>query len=82
MKAISVSEFKATCLKLFENLEATGESFEITKRGRKIAIVCPANENNKQLKSSRLGFMKGKVQILGDIVSNIPLEDQGWEVLE
>ena len=82
MKTISVSEFKATCLKLFETLESTGESFEITKRGRKIAVISPVADIEKQPKSGRLGFLKDKVKILGDIVSPIPIEEQGWEVLK
>ena len=37
MRRIAASRFKATCLKLMDRVAETGESIEITKRGKPLA---------------------------------------------
>jgi prevent-host-death family protein len=44
MKQISASRFKARCLALLDEVAATGEQIEITKRGRAVARLVPAEE--------------------------------------
>ena len=44
MKQISASRFKARCLALLDEVAATGEQIEITKRGRPVARLVPAEE--------------------------------------
>jgi prevent-host-death family protein len=66
MKAreIPISEFKAKCLRILEELGPYG--ILITKRGRPIARVTPAaSADNRDL----IGCMKGKIQIKGDLFS-------------
>jgi prevent-host-death family protein len=43
-REISVSEFKAKCLALFDEVAATGETIVITKRGKPIARIQPMEE--------------------------------------
>jgi prevent-host-death family protein len=44
MKQISASRFKARCLALLDEVAATGEQIEITKRGRAVARLVPVEE--------------------------------------
>ncbi|MFU8770344.1 MAG: type II toxin-antitoxin system Phd/YefM family antitoxin, partial [Desulfotignum sp.] len=47
-QTISISEFKATCLKLIDQVKNTGVSIIVTKRGEPYALVTrpPAPEKN------------------------------------
>ena len=71
-REIPAGEFKAKCLKLMDEVAATGEELVITKRGKPVARLVPAKEERPSL----LGCMKGSIKILGDIVEPI---DAGWE---
>jgi len=62
-RTISVTEFKAKCLQIFDQLGADGIIIE--KRGKPVAKVTPIRTNN----SEWIGSMKGKIQIHGDIMS-------------
>lgn len=73
---ISVSEFKATCLDLFEQIYRKGKVFTITKKGQDIAEVHPI----KSHRSTRFGALKGLMEIKGDIVHMDYSDD--WEVLK
>ena len=73
MKTIKASEFKAKCLKIMDEVAASGQSVVITKHGVPVAELVPA----KRRPESIVGAMKGSVKILGDIVS--PMDDIVWE---
>jgi prevent-host-death family protein len=68
---IKASEFKAKCLSLLDEVQDTGESIIVTKRGKPVARLEPMKRRPKTL----FGAMKGSVTILGDIVA--PLGDWG-----
>ena len=70
-KKISVTEGKARFLELVREVER-GRVIEITKHGKTIACLAPADEAKAE--PPLFGF--GKVRILGDIVS--PLGDADW----
>ena len=72
MQEISISEFKAKCLALLEEVDKTKQPIRITRRGKPVAEVVPVSPSRKR---RRLGFMAGTVKILGDIVS--PVIDLG-----
>ena len=80
MKTIKASEFKAKCLKLMDEVAATGEPLLITKHGKPVAELVPTEQKPKPKpkRKSLLGLHKGQMKILGDIMS--PLEED-WEVL-
>jgi prevent-host-death family protein len=77
MKSMRASVFKAQCLKVMSRVQATGEPVIVTKRGKPVVKVIPIEQENDDI----FGFMKGKFEIVGDIVSPVtPLED--WEALK
>ena len=71
--------FKAHCLAVMKQVQATGAPVVVTKRGAPVVKVVPAEAENNDI----FGFMTGRVKIVGDIVgdieSSIPVE---WEVRE
>ena len=68
MNDISISEFKAKCLGLIEQVHKTGQPLRITRHGRPVAEVIPAGPDRKR---KFLGDMIGTAKIVGDIVSPI-----------
>jgi prevent-host-death family protein len=76
MKTMPAGQFKARCLKVMDDVHSTRESVVITKRGRPVARLVPADGQPDDV----FDCMRGEVEIVGDIVSPaVPLED--WEVL-
>lgn len=73
MKQIPVSQLKANCSAVIEQVRRTKRSIQITRGGKVIAEIRPiASEKSR----SWLGRMKGTAKIIGDIVSPvIDLED-------
>lgn len=75
MKQMPAGAFKAHCLTVMREVQATGEPLVITKRGAPVVKVVPvASEKNDVF-----GFMAGKVKIVGDIESPIAVE---WGVMK
>ena len=75
-KKIPAGKFKATCLRLMDEVQSTRVPLIITKNGRPVAKLVPADEPVKDI----FGFMRGMVEIVGDIESPAtPLED--WDAL-
>jgi len=68
MKTVPVSEFKAKCLRLIDEIQKTRQSLRITRHGRPIVEVIPAGPDRKR---KFLGDMAGTVEIFGDIVSPV-----------
>lgn len=78
MSILSISEFKATCLKVLEQVRKTRESIMITRRGEPVACVTPPPLPEKP--ESWLGTFRDQGTITGDIIS--PASDaEDWEVL-
>jgi len=48
MKKIAASEFKARCLKLIDQVHDTGKPITITKRGRVVAVLQPAGDEDQK----------------------------------
>ncbi len=65
---IAAGKFKATCLQLLDAAKQ-GESITITKHGKPVARLVPPQAAEEKPFVPLLGLMKGKVKILGDIVS-------------
>ena len=68
IREIGISEFKAKCLSLLEEVSKTKTSLRVTRRGRAIADVIPASPETE---GSRLGSMSDTIEIVGDIVSPV-----------
>ncbi len=76
MKHMAAGKFKARCLSVMDDVNATGEPVIITKRGTPVAKVVPIASKKQDL----FGFMAGEFKIAGDIESPVvPLE--AWEVM-
>jgi prevent-host-death family protein len=74
MKRIPAGEFKAQCLAIMDQVLHSGEPVLITKHGKPVVRLVPAEKGADEI----FGYMAGKVKIVGDIVGPItPLED--WE---
>jgi antitoxin (DNA-binding transcriptional repressor) of toxin-antitoxin stability system len=58
-RVVTVTEFKAKCLAMLDEIGCNGGAITITKRGRPMAMVSPAPG---RLKSSE-GMWRGKVRI-------------------
>ncbi|MFP6732830.1 MAG: type II toxin-antitoxin system Phd/YefM family antitoxin [Rhodospirillales bacterium] len=72
MKTMSASEFKAKCLKIMDEVAASGEPVTITKNGKPVAQLGPCKIKPKTL----FGIDKDMITIKGDIISAIDVE---WE---
>ena len=73
-RTIEASEFEANCLKLMDEVAEKGEEIIITKKGKPVAKLSPYRERPKTL----FGIDRGKLEILGDIISPIEVE---WEAM-
>ena len=78
MKEVAISEFKAKCLALLEEVRLTKKPLLVTRFGKPVAEVIPPSI--VQDRASWIGSMKGSFEILGDIVSPANDEDE-WEAL-
>ena len=63
MQTINASKFKEQCLSLLENLDPEG--IVVTKHGKPLARVIPANSDCADL----IGSMKDKIKVHGNIMS-------------
>ncbi len=77
MKEVAISEFKAKCLALIDQVEKTKQPLRITRRGKPVAELIPPTPATR---AELFGRMKGRMEILGDIVSPATDPDE-WEVL-
>jgi prevent-host-death family protein len=74
MKQIPAGEFKAQCLAIMDQVSKSGEPVVVTKHGKPVVKLVPAEEQGDDI----FNYMAGKVKIVGDIVGPItPAED--WE---
>jgi len=78
MQEVAISEFKAKCLALLEQVRKTKKPIRITRRGQPVAEVVPPSPEAKP--KNWLGSMKGTGMILGDIVSPV-IDPDDFEVL-
>jgi prevent-host-death family protein len=78
MEEVSISKFKAKCLALLEQVRKTKKPLRITRHGKPVAEVVPPSSVVDR--AAWIGSMKGKMEILGDIISPASDEDE-WEVL-
>jgi prevent-host-death family protein len=85
MKTVPAGQFKAKCLAIIDEVNATGEPVIITKRGKPVAkVVTPGEPVAASSPGSIFGFLRGMATIVGDpddfVGPIIPLED--WDHLK
>jgi prevent-host-death family protein len=65
MKTIAAGSFKVHCLAIMDEVQSKRQAVLITKRGKPVAKIVPV----EQEKDDIFGFLKGKVKVVGDVVS-------------
>jgi len=78
MKEMAISEFKAKCLAVLDEVHKTKEPIMVTRFGKPVAEVVPPSPNAAT--GNWIGSMKDSMKILGDIVSPATDENE-WEAL-
>ena len=77
MRSVKISEFKAKCLRILDEVAVTGEAVLITKRGRALARVLPVSSPGG---GGWLGCLEGTAEELGDLVEPVSGAEE-WDVL-
>ena len=77
MKKMAASSFKIHCLSVLDEVQAKRETIVITKRGKPVAKLIPAEQNADDI----YNFLAGKGAITGDIVS-AALSPEEWGKLK
>ncbi len=77
MKQMRASVFKARCLSVMDDVQATGEPVVVTKRGKPVVKVVPAEPEKNDI----LGFMAGEFEIVGDIESPV-VPPSHWKIMK
>ena len=65
MKKMAAGAFKVHCLAVMDEVQSKRESVVITKRGKPVAKLVPADKDTDDI----YGFLAGKGTINGDVVS-------------
>jgi prevent-host-death family protein len=73
MKTMAAGSFKVHCLAVMDEVQAKRQTIVITKRGRPVVKLVPADAEKDDI----FGFHKGKGKIIGDIVGPI-LTPEEW----
>jgi prevent-host-death family protein len=69
---VAAGVFKAKCLRLLDEVQQTGKEIVVTKRGKPVARLVPAEDELP----GWFGRMRGSGVILGDIIAPI---DEVWD---
>lgn len=77
-KTMGAAEFKAKCLAILDEVQATGESITITKRGKPVATVSPSVPPQTEPRPPLFGMMKGSVTWAPGVDPTAPV-DPDWE---
>jgi prevent-host-death family protein len=76
MRKIAAGEFKARCLAVMEDVRTNKEPVLITKRGRPVAKLVPADHSPDHF----IGRLEGVVKVTGDIESPV-VSPEAWKAL-
>lgn len=78
MTRVGATEFKARCLELMDRVAERRETYVITKHGRPVARLVPADPPTKR---SVFGCMADQMEVVGDVDEPLWGESQ-WERFE
>ena len=79
MKTVPAGKFKAQCLALLDEVEDKREPIIVTKNGRAVARMVPMPLVEED---PIFGFYRGKLDIVGDVVSPLYSDDELDEFFE
>lgn len=77
MRTIAAGEFKQSCLRLLDEVGASGEPIVITKRGTPVAQLTPVGPGRDE---DWRGAMRGEGEITGDLVAPA-VKTREWDAL-
>ena len=77
MKKMAAGSFKIHCLSVMDEVQAKRETILITKRGKPVAKLIPADPCEDDI----YNFLAGKGTITGDVVSPVISSDE-WGKLK
>jgi len=77
MREVAISEFKAKCLALLDQVQKTKQPIRITRFGKPVVEVVPTSPDSLP---DWMGSMKDSIEIVGDVVSPAN-EDTDWKAL-
>lgn len=66
---VAISEFKAKCLSLLEEVNKTKTPLRVTRRGKPVADVIPPASTQEE--RDWIGSMSAEMEITGDITSPV-----------
>ena len=78
-KTVSISEFKAKCLAMIDEMNKTRQPLRITRRGKAVAEVVPA-PTAQESRARLFGSLAETFEIVGDIMEPVT-DPSDWEVL-
>jgi prevent-host-death family protein len=79
MKTMPIGEFKAKCLGVMAEMNATGQPVLVTKRGKPFARVSlPEGQAPAEKPEDIFGCLRHMGTVNGDVVSS-PFTDEEWE---
>ena len=74
MQKMAAAQFKAQCLAVMDQVSQSGRPVVITKHGKPVVKLVPANEGEDEI----FGALAGIARITGDIENTVPAHD--WKV--
>src|SRR5271156_5613180 len=75
MQKMAAAQFKAQCLAVMDQVSQSGRPVVITKHGKPVVKLVPANEGEEEI----FGALAGIARIKGDIENTVPASDWGVE---
>lgn len=79
MRTMAAGKFKAQCLAVLDEVEAKREPVVVTKNGRPVARMMPMPLAGED---PIFGFYRGKLDILGDVMSPVHSDEEYEEFFE
>ena len=77
IREVAISEFKAKCLALVDQVYKTKTPLRVTRRGKPVADVVPIQPEKH---AHWFGSMEGTGKILGDLIEPV-VDPEDWEAL-
>lgn len=78
MKTMPAGEFKAKCLAVMAEVNATGKPVLVTKRGKPLARIMPSEDQpGKDDPEAVFGCLRHMARITGDLVAS-EFTDEEW----
>ena len=78
MKTMAAGSFRAQCLAVMDEVQAKRETVVITKYGKPVAKLVPADKDMDKI----YNFLRGKGAITGDVISSAIPRARDWGSLK